>query len=121
MTRTGRENPIFVGMMHIAGLMWLLSANTATGQTAEALYASDVDPIVQGKCINCHRSGGVGSSALRFTSSVSSNHGVFDSYVNSPTQGARANRVLSKITGGSGHGVHLRAMRAGLGRSHGQT
>ena len=104
MTRTGRENPIFVGMMHIAGLMWLLSANTATGQTAEALYASDVDPIVQEKCINCHRSGGVGSSALRFTSSVSSNHGVFDSYVNSPTQGARANRVLSKITGGSGHG-----------------
>ena len=105
MTRRVRQSPICVGLMRVTGLMWLLVANTAAGQTAEAFYASDVDSIVQGKCITCHVSGGqAGGTALRFTSSVSGNHGVFDSYVNSPTKGARANRVLSKITGGSGHG-----------------
>ena len=105
MTRRVRQSPICVGLMRVTGLMWLLVANTAAGQTAEAFYASDVDSIVQGKCTTCHVSGGQASgTALRFTSSVSGNHGVFDSYVNSPTKGARANRVLSKITGGSGHG-----------------
>ena len=40
---------------------------------------------------------------LKFTSSVSGDHGVFD-FVNSPTKGARANTVLSKIRGALGHG-----------------
>ena len=71
-------------------------------QDAESYYISDVDPIVQSKCIDCHVSGGQASStSLRFTSSASGNHGVFDSYVMSP---ARAERVLTKITGGAGHG-----------------
>jgi hypothetical protein len=96
---------MFAGLIRIIGLLCLLAANTAAGQTAEAFYASDVDSIIQGKCITCHRSGGqAGWTELNFTSSASSNHGVFDSFVNSPTKGARASRVLSKITGGSGHG-----------------
>jgi len=41
---------------------------------------------------------------LLFTSSVAGNHAAFDDYVNTPSQGARANRVLSKITGALGHG-----------------
>jgi hypothetical protein len=87
------------------GLLWLIVANSAAGQTAEAFYASDVDSIVQGKCITCHRSGGqAGYTALKFTSSAPGNHGVFDSFVNSPSKGARASTVLSKIRGGSGHG-----------------
>ena len=105
MTRRVRQNPMHVGLMAFTGWVWLVTAGTATGQTAEAFYASDVDSIVQGKCITCHRSGGqAGGTELRFTSSVSGNHGVFDSFVNSPSKGARASRVLSKITGGSGHG-----------------
>jgi len=105
MTRRGRQSPADAGLVSIVGLIWLFAANIATGQTAEAFYASDVDSIVQGKCITCHRSGGqAGGTELRFTSSVSGNHGVFDSFVNSPSKGARASRVLSKITGGSGHG-----------------
>lgn len=107
MTRKVRQNPIFVGLLHIAGLMWLFVANPATGQTAEAFYTSDVESIVQGKCIACHRSGGQAASSgadLLFTSSAGSNHAAFDSYVNSPTRGAKASRVLSKIVGGSGHG-----------------
>ena len=105
MTRKVRQSPMFAGLMRIIGLLCLLAANTAAGQTAEAFYASDVDSIVQGKCITCHRSGGqAGWTELNFTSSASSNHGVFDSFVNSPTKGARASRVLSKIRGASGHG-----------------
>ena len=105
MTRKVSQSPMFAGLMRIIGVLCLLAANTAAGQTAEAFYASDVDSIIQGKCITCHRSGGqAGWTELNFTSSASSNHGVFDSFVNSPTKGARASRVLSKITGGSGHG-----------------
>ena len=105
MTRKVNQRPICFGLTSVAGLVLALMANAAMGQTAEAFYASDVDSIVQGKCITCHVSGGqAGGTALRFTSSVSGNHDVFDGYVNSPTQGARASRVLSKITGGLGHG-----------------
>ena len=105
MTRRVKQSPIFCGLTSIAGFTWLLVANMASGQTAEAFYASDVDSIVQAKCITCHRSGGqAGSTALRYTASVSGNHRVIESYVNNPTKGARANRLLSRITGGSGHG-----------------
>ena len=105
MTRKVNQSSMCVGLTSVAGLVLAFMANTAMGQTAEAFYASDVDSIVQGKCITCHRSGGqAGGTELRFTSSVSGNHGVFDSFVNSPSKGARASRVLSKITGGSGHG-----------------
>lgn len=105
MTRKVNQSSMCIGLARVAGLVLAFMANTAMGQTAEAFYASDVDSIVQGKCITCHRSGGqAGSTALRFTSSVSGNHSVFNGYVNSPTKGARASIILSKITGGSGHG-----------------
>ena len=105
MARKVNGSPICYGLKSVAGLVLAFMASTAMGQTAEAFYASDVDSIVQGKCITCHVSGGqAGGTALRFTGSVSGNHDVFDGYVNSPTQGARASRVLSKITGGLGHG-----------------
>ncbi len=105
MSRKVKEEPICVGLVSITGLMWLFVTNTAIGQTAESFYASDVDSIVQGKCVTCHRSGGQASyTELRFTSSASGNHDVFDSFVNSPTKGARANTVLSKIRGALGHG-----------------
>ena len=105
MTRKVNQSPICLGLTSFAGLVLLFMASTAMGQTAEAFYASDVDSIVQGKCITCHRSGGqAGGTALRFTSSASGNHDVFDGYVNTPAKGARASRVLSKITGGLGHG-----------------
>ena len=105
MTRKVNQSSICVGLTSVSGLVLALMANTAMGQTAEAFYVSDVDSIVQGKCITCHQSGGqAGGTAMRFTSSASGNHDVFDGYVNSPTKGARASRVLSKITGGLGHG-----------------
>ena len=105
MTRKVNQRPMCFGLTLFAGLIFSLISNSSMGQTAAAFYASDVDSIVHGKCITCHVSGGqAGGTALRFTSSVSGNHDVFDGYVNSPTQGARASRVLSKITGGSGHG-----------------
>ena len=79
----------------------------ALADEAQDYYAANVEALVQGKCIVCHRAGGQAASSgvdLLFTSSVASNHAAFDGYVNTPTQGARAGRVLSKITGALGHG-----------------
>ncbi len=105
MSWNSRHSPICVGLLSITGLMWLFATNIAVGQTAEAFYASDVDSIVQSKCIRCHRSGGQASyTELRYTTSVAGNHSVLERYVNSPTKGARANTVLSKIRGALGHG-----------------
>ena len=82
-----------------------MSARVSIAQEAESYYVSNVETIVQSKCITCHRSGGqAGSTALRFTSSSSGNHSVFDSFVNSPLPGARATTVLNKISGKAGHG-----------------
>ncbi|MBL6698163.1 MAG: fibronectin type III domain-containing protein, partial [Luminiphilus sp.] len=82
--------------------LWSVSA---LPQDAESYYVENVETIIQSKCIGCHRSGGqAGGTSLRFTSSASSNHDVFDSYVNTPTPGSRANTVLTKIRGGAGHG-----------------
>lgn len=77
------------------------------GDEAQDYYAANVEALVQGKCVVCHRAGGQAASSgadLLFTSSVASNHAAFDNYVNTPSQGARASRVLSKITGALGHG-----------------
>ena len=97
MTRIARIASI-AGLIAVGGFY----PNHATAQEAESYYVANVDSIVQSKCIDCHISGGqAGSTSLRFTSSASGNHGVFDSYVISP---ARADTVLTKITGGAGHG-----------------
>ena len=58
MTRKVNQSSMCVGLTSVAGLVLAFMANTAMGQTAETFYASDVDSIVQGKCITCHRSGG---------------------------------------------------------------
>ena len=116
MTRKVNQSSMCVGLTSVAGLVLAFMANTAMGQTAEAFYASDVDSIVQAKCITCHRSGGqAGSTALRYTASVAGNSQSQESYVNNPTKGARANRLLSKITGGSGHGGS-QVVSTGLGQ-----
>ena len=89
----------------VCALVIGLSASVSIAQEAESYYVSNIETIVQSKCITCHRSGGqAGSTALRFTSSSSGNHAVFDSFVNSPLPGARATTVLNKISGQAGHG-----------------
>ena len=74
---------------------------------AEDFYISTIESIVQSQCIVCHVAGGqadAGGADILFTNDASANHVAFKGYVNTPTEGARADRVLSKITGGSGHG-----------------
>ena len=89
-------------LLKSASLM-VLSGSLLAGE-AEEFYTANVESIVQSKCIACHRVGGVGSANLIFGNSASANHQAFDNYVNSPTKGAKASRVLSKIVGGLGHG-----------------
>ena len=92
-------------LVMLLGLAMGIAVNVSKAQDAEAYYLSNVDTIVQAKCRTCHQSGGRASyTPLNFTSSASSNHGVFEAYVNNPSPGARADRVLSKIRGALGHG-----------------
>ena len=53
----------------------------ALADEAQDYYATNVEALVQGKCIVCHRAGGQAASSgadLLFTSSVASNHAAFD-------------------------------------------
>ena len=91
MKRKPKKTATYDGLRCVAGLLWLLANNMVHGQTAEAFYVSDVDPIVQDKCKSCHRSGGRASyTDLLYTSSDANNHEVLAAYVNSPTPGAKA-------------------------------
>ena len=90
-----------------AALLPLSVSPSVRAEAAKDYYISNVETIVQGECIVCHRSGGNADSNgadILFTSSASGNHDAFDAYVNSPTLGAKSGRVLSKIIGGAGHG-----------------
>ena len=82
----------------------------ARAQDAETYYIGNIEAIVQAKCIACHVSGGqAGSTSLKFTGSPSSNHAQFESFVNTPSAGFRADTVLTKIRGGAGHGGGVQA------------
>ena len=77
----------------------------AQSPAAEAYYLENIESSVGSKCINCHVIGGrAGYTPLVFTGSATSNHDVFDGYVNSPSLGARADIVLAKIRGAAAHG-----------------
>ena len=93
----------------ITGLFTLLALGAtgvaAQSPEAESYYRDNIHAIVTSKCIDCHIDGGrAGYTGLLFTNSAPGNHDVFDEFVNSPTPGARADTVLSKIRGASGHG-----------------
>ena len=95
----------WLGVLIQAGLV--STGAPVLADEAQDYYAANVEALVQDKCIVCHRTGGQAASSgvdLLFSSSVASNHMAFDNYVNTPSQGARASRVLSKITGALGHG-----------------
>jgi hypothetical protein len=86
------------------GLFLVVLSGSLFAAEAEEFYVANVESLVQAKCIACHRAGGVGSQNLIFSGSPTANHQAFDAYVNSPTNGAKASRVLSKISGGVAHG-----------------
>jgi len=87
----------------LGSLVALIQLSSANAQTAESYYVENIATVVQKSCIVCHVSGGIGPS-LKFTGSSSSDHKQFDGYVNTPTPGARASTILTKISGGAGHG-----------------
>ena len=78
---------------------------TPSNQTAEEYYISDLDAVVQLNCVVCHKSGGNAPSSgarLVLNSSAEANHVALSDFVT--TGGGDPDWVLSKITGGSGHG-----------------
>ena len=93
----------------ITGFFTLLALGAAGAAAqspeAESYYRDNIHATVTSQCIDCHIDGGrAGSTGLLFTNSAPGNHDVFNDFVNSPSRGARANTVLSKIRGASGHG-----------------
>ena len=77
----------------------------AQAPESESYYLENIQPSVASKCINCHWAEGIAAyTPLIFSYSASGNHDSFDSYVNSPSPGARADTVLAKIRGALGHG-----------------
>jgi hypothetical protein len=100
---TGFLNTARRVVVPLAAVATLSQFGTASAQTAEAYYVDNIAALVQESCINCHYTGGIGPS-LKFTGSSSSDHKQFDDYVNTPTPGARANTILSKISGMASHG-----------------
>jgi len=88
----------------LTGSLLVILSGPLFAEEAEEFYVANVESLVQEKCIACHRAGGVGSQNLIFSGSPTANHQSFDAYVNSPTNGARASTVLSKISGGLAHG-----------------
>ena len=90
---------------YTAAILVTIAQASSAQDDAEQFYVSEVENIVQFYCISCHRSGGqAGSTRLLFGSSAPDNHLKFDSYVNSPSRGAKADRLLQKIRGAAGHG-----------------
>ena len=78
---------------------------TPSNQTAEGYYISDLDAVVQLNCVVCHKSGGNAPNSgarLVFSSSAEANHVALSDFVT--IGGGDPDWVLSKITGGSGHG-----------------
>jgi hypothetical protein len=76
-----------------------------SGPTAKEYWISDVDPIVQSQCKSCHQRGGTAANSgarLVFTDSAEENHLAMQTFVTSA--GGSADLVLSKMTGGAGHG-----------------
>jgi len=73
--------------------------------TAKEYWISDVDPIAQSQCKSCHQRGGIAANSgarLIFSTSAEDNHLAMQSFVTSA--GGSADLVLSKMTGGAGHG-----------------
>jgi len=100
---TGFTHTVRRVVVPLAAVATLSQFSTASAQNAEAYYVDNIAALVQESCINCHYTGGIGPS-LKFTGSSSSDHQQFDNYVNTPTPGARANTILSKISGMASHG-----------------
>ena len=93
-----------LGVLFLAALMLPRDA-LAQAPEAESYYLENIQPAVASKCINCHWAGGIAAyTPLIFSASASSNHDIFEYYVNSPVLGARASTVLAKIRGDAGHG-----------------
>ncbi len=88
----------------IAGAVLAPSDASAQADNAETFYVDNVESIVQSQCRVCHQTGGVAAgSVLLFTGSASGNHQAMLDYINSPSLGSRADRLLSFVSGQLGH------------------
>lgn len=73
--------------------------------TARGFYASDVEPVVQARCVVCHQQGLTADqqgARLLFTDDPDSNHESLETFIS--TDGVGADWLLDKIVGDLGHG-----------------
>jgi hypothetical protein len=82
-----------------------LLESAACGSTAKACYISDVEPVVQQRCVVCHQQGLTADqqgARLLFTDDAATNHAALETFVT--TDGVGADWLLGKIVGDLGHG-----------------
>ncbi len=76
-------------------------------ETAEAFYISDVEPVVQARCVVCHKSGSVADNhnppaRILFDGNPSENHNALEAFVS--LSDVPADWLLDKAVGDAGHG-----------------
>ena len=80
-------------------------AGGSQGTSARSFYISDVEPVVQDKCVVCHQQGLTADqqgSRLLFTDDAGANHDAMEAFVT--TDGVGADWLLDKIVGDLQHG-----------------
>ena len=57
-------NSVVSKVISVLGLLALMSPLNVTAQSDEITFHKDIEPILQRRCQNCHRVGGVGPMPL---------------------------------------------------------
>jgi len=83
---------------------WVLASSNADA-TPFDFYRDNVDAGLQSNCLACHKAGGSapqGGARLVLGESARDNHNAFGEFLDTP--GVSQRYILSKVSGGNGHG-----------------
>ena len=95
----------FTGLLQSVNNARAGSGDDKGGTTARDFYISDVEPVVQDRCVVCHQQGLTADqqgARILFTNDADANHDAMEAFVT--TDGVGADWLLGKIVGDLGHG-----------------
>ena len=95
----------FTGLLQSVNNARAGSGDDKGSTTARSFYISDVEPVVQDRCVVCHQQGLTADqqgARILFTDDADANHDAMEAFVT--TDGVGADWLLGKIVGDLGHG-----------------
>ena len=101
----GDPHGAFNGLLQSVSQARSGSVDDKGATTARGFYISDVEPVVQEKCVVCHQQGLTADqqgARLLFTDDAGANHDALEAFVTS--DGVGAEWLLNKVVGGLNHG-----------------